>query len=99
VTLAEPRDRRVVRDLTRGQDAKRDVVLTGALDRPRRPDPARVSIDQQRDHHRRIKRRPAVPVLPIVNRPGQTSLCATATMESWAATTAAAAPERTIDRS
>jgi hypothetical protein len=33
VALTEPRDRRVVRDLVRGDDADRDVFLARALDR------------------------------------------------------------------
>jgi hypothetical protein len=65
VALTEPRDRRVVRDLVRGNDADRDVFLARALDRPRRPHAARVRVEQQRHHHRRLERRPAVPVVPI----------------------------------
>ncbi len=46
VALTEPRDRRVVRDLVRGEDAKRDVFLAGALDRSRRPNSTRVGVKQ-----------------------------------------------------
>jgi hypothetical protein len=65
VALTEPRDRRVVRDLVCREDAKRDVFLAGALDRPRRPDSTRLGIEQERHHHRRIERGPPVPVLAI----------------------------------
>jgi hypothetical protein len=65
MTLAESRDGRVVGNLVRGEDAEGDVFLARALDRTRRPDPTRVRIEQQRDHHRRLKRRAAVPVLSI----------------------------------
>jgi hypothetical protein len=41
---------------------ERDVLETAALDHPRGALPARVGVDQQRDHHRRIVRRPAVSV-------------------------------------
>jgi hypothetical protein len=65
MTLAKPRDRRVVGNLMSSDNAKGHVLLTRSLDRARRPDPARVRVEQQRDHHRRLKRRPAVPVLPV----------------------------------
>jgi hypothetical protein len=65
VALAEPRDRRVVRDLVRGHNANRDVFLARALDRPRRPHATRIRVEQQPHHHRRLERRPAVPVVPI----------------------------------
>ena len=48
VALTEPRDRRVIRDLMGGDDAKGNVFLAGPLDRPRRPSPARVGVEQQR---------------------------------------------------
>ena len=65
VALTEPRDRRVIRDLMGGDDAKGNVFLAGPLDRPRRPSPARVGVEQQRDHQRRLKRRAAVPVSAV----------------------------------
>ena len=40
VTLDEPRDRRVIGLLLRGDDAAGDVLDAGALDRPRRADAA-----------------------------------------------------------
>jgi hypothetical protein len=65
MALHEPRDRRVVRALLARQHPKGDVLLAGALDHPRGPDPARIGVQQQRDHHRRVIRRPAAPVDPI----------------------------------
>jgi len=62
VALDEPRDRRVIGLLLRRQHPKRDVLVTGPLDHPRRPDAARVGIEQQRDHHRRVIGRPAAAV-------------------------------------
>jgi hypothetical protein len=62
MALHEPRQRRVVRALLGRQHAERDVFLTRALDHARGPDPARVGVKQQRDHHRRVIRRPAAPV-------------------------------------
>jgi integrase len=59
------RDRRVIRRLIGAHHPDSDVLDTTALDPPRRPLPDRVAIQQQRDHHRRIVRRPAVPVGPI----------------------------------
>jgi hypothetical protein len=65
VALAKPRQRRVIRHLVRGDHPTGDVFLTRTLDRPRRPRSARVGVEQDRDHHRRIKRRPAVTVSAI----------------------------------
>ena len=62
MTLDEPRDRRVIRALLGRQHPEGDVLLAGALDHPRGPDPARVRVQQQRDHHRRVIRRPAAPI-------------------------------------
>jgi hypothetical protein len=62
MALEEPRDRRVIRPLLGGQHPKSDVLLAGALDHARGPDPARVGVEQQRDHHRRVIGRPAAPV-------------------------------------
>ena len=65
MALDEPRDRRVIGPLLRRQDAESDVFLARPLDLPRGPRPARVRVEQQRHHHRRVIRRPAAPVLPI----------------------------------
>jgi hypothetical protein len=65
VALNEPRQRRVIRPLLSRQHPERDVFLAGALDHPRGPDPARIGVEQQRDHHRRVIRRPAAPIDPI----------------------------------
>jgi hypothetical protein len=62
VTLDEPSDRRVIRPLLRRDHPKRDILLTGAFDRPRRRHPPRVRVEQQRDHHRRVIGRPAAAV-------------------------------------
>jgi hypothetical protein len=62
MALDESRDRRMVRALLGGQHPKRDVLIAGALDHARGPDPARVGVQQQRDHHRRVIGRPAAPV-------------------------------------
>jgi hypothetical protein len=62
VTLAKPRERRVVGHLVGGDHPARDVVLAGPLDRSRGPGPARVGVEQHRHHHRRIKRRATVPI-------------------------------------
>lgn len=62
VAINKARDRRVVRLLLRRDHAKRDVLLTRPLDHARRTRPARVGVQQQRDHHRRVIRRPAATV-------------------------------------
>ena len=62
VALHETRDRRVIGPLLRRDHAVGDVLLAGPLDRPRRPHPARVGVEQQRHHHRRLIGRSAVPV-------------------------------------
>jgi hypothetical protein len=65
MALNEPRDRRVIRALLGRQDAEGDVFFAGALDHPRGPDPTRIRVQQHRDHHRRVIRRPAAPVDPV----------------------------------
>ena len=65
VALDEPRDRRVIGPLLRRHHAERDVLLARPLDLPRRPRPARVGVEQQRDHHRRVIGRPAAAVRAI----------------------------------
>jgi len=65
VALDEPRDRCVIGPLLRRQDTERHVLFARPLDLPRRACPARVRVQQQRDHHRRVIRRPAAPVPPI----------------------------------
>jgi hypothetical protein len=42
-----------------------DVFDAGTFDRPRRPSPARIRVQNQRDHHRRIKRWPTAPIGPV----------------------------------
>jgi hypothetical protein len=65
VALDEPRDRRVIRALLRRHDPKGDVLDAGALDHTRRPDPTRVGVKQQRDHHRPLIGRPAAAITAI----------------------------------
>ena len=65
VTLDEPRDRRVIRSLLRRQHAERNILFARPLDLPRRARPARVRVEQQRHHHRRVIGRPAAAVPPI----------------------------------
>jgi hypothetical protein len=66
VALAKPGDRRVIGLPVRRDHAERDVLNTPAFDHPRGALPARVGVDQQRDHHRRIMRRPAVSVGAVI---------------------------------
>ena len=68
VALAKARDRRVIRRLVGRDHAHRDVLMAAPLDPPRRPLPDRVGVEQQRDHHRRIVRRPAPPVVAIAGQ-------------------------------
>ena len=65
VTLAKPRDRGVIGRLIGADHARGDVLDTAPLQPPRRTLPDRVAVKQQRDHHRRIVRRPTMPVDPI----------------------------------
>lgn len=62
---AKPRDRGVIGRVVGGDDPEGDVVATTPLDRPRRTHPDGIGVDEQRDHHLRIVRRPTPPVLPI----------------------------------
>jgi hypothetical protein len=65
VALDETRDGRVIR-LVLGRDhAVGDVLDARALDRPRRPHPARVGVEQQGHDHRRLIGWPAAPVAAI----------------------------------
>ena len=54
----KPRDRRVIRRLHHRDHLERHVLHTRPLDRPRRPYPARIRVQQQ-GHHRRVIRSPA----------------------------------------
>ena len=65
VALAEPRDRRVIRALVGADHPRGDVLDAAALDAPRRALADRVAVEQQRDHHRRIVRRPALAVVAV----------------------------------
>jgi hypothetical protein len=61
----EARDHRVIGHAVGADHAKRDVLATAPLDRPRRAHPDRVGVDEQRHHHRRIVRRATPPVIAI----------------------------------
>ena len=61
----EPRDRGVIRHPVRADHPGRDILPATPLDHPRRPFPARVAVEQKRDHHRRIVRGPPMPIRPI----------------------------------
>jgi len=65
MALQEARDRGVIRTLLRCQHPERDVFFAGALDHPRGPDPARVRVEQDGDHHRRVIGQPAAAIDPI----------------------------------
>jgi len=66
VTLTETRDRRVIGLAVGSNHPVVKPLNAGALDLPRGPLPARVRIDQHRDHHRRIVRRSAMAISAIV---------------------------------
>jgi len=58
---AEPRDRRMVRNVLRAQDTKRDVRATQPLELTRRAHSMAVAIDQQAQQHSRVIPRRACP--------------------------------------
>jgi hypothetical protein len=61
VALDEPRDRRLIWALLRRHHPEGDILNARALDHPRRADPARVGVEQQRNHHRRLVVRRLLP--------------------------------------
>jgi hypothetical protein len=65
MALHEPGDGGVIGLGLRSDHPIGHVLDAGPLDRLRRPDPARVRVQNQRHHHRRIKRRPTAPVHSI----------------------------------
>ena len=71
VALTKARDRRVIRTLVGADHARGDILDAAPLDPPRRALAERVAVEQQRDHHRRIVRRPALTVVAVdhVERP------------------------------
>src|SRR5215217_2931389 len=71
VAGAKPGDRGVIRRLVGADHPERDVLATPPLDRARRAHPDRTRVEQPRDHHRRVMRRAAPPVLAIrpIKRP------------------------------
>src|SRR5215218_10085388 len=64
--LTEARDRGVIGPPVGRDHPERDVLDARPLDHPRGPLTARVRVDQQRHHHRRIMRRATVPVRAVV---------------------------------
>jgi hypothetical protein len=65
VTLDEPCDRGVVGLVLRGDDPGSDVLLARALDRSRGPHPARIGVEHQGHHHRRLVGRATMAILAI----------------------------------
>jgi hypothetical protein len=61
----EPGDRRMVGAQPAGDHPVADVAHAPLFDHPAGPLALAVPIQQQRDHHLRIERRPAVPVGPV----------------------------------
>jgi len=59
-------DRRVIGSQVAGDDAVGDVLDAGALDPARGAVAARVRVEQQSDHHRRLIGRPAPPVIAVI---------------------------------
>jgi hypothetical protein len=55
----------MVRLQVRRDHPKTDILHTRPLDLPRRPDPQRIRVQQQRHHHRRVIRRPTLTVRSI----------------------------------
>jgi hypothetical protein len=65
VTTHKPRDRRVIRHLVSGNHPVGNVLTAMTLDPPRGTLLRRIRIQNQRHHHRRVIRRPAMPVRSI----------------------------------
>ena len=65
VADTEPRDRRVIGCLLCRDHAVGDILHAAPLDPPRGAFAPRIGIDQQRHHHRRLKGRPAPPILAV----------------------------------
>jgi hypothetical protein len=61
----------VIRPLVGADNTRGNVLSAAPRDPPRRPLADRVAVEQQRDHHRRIVRRPALTVVAVdrVERP------------------------------
>jgi hypothetical protein len=65
VAAYEPRDRRMVRNQIAGDHSVGNVLSAVTLDPPRGAHTGREPVQDQRHHHRRLIRRPAVTVSPI----------------------------------
>jgi hypothetical protein len=75
MTSAKPRDSGVIRSLVRADHAERDILHAAALDHPRRALADGIRVEQQRDHHLRVKRcaTPAIGAIGTVD-PAQIDL-------------------------
>ena len=71
VTANEPRDRHMIRNQVPRDHPVGHMLTTMTLDRPRGPHPRRKPIQDQRQHHRRLIRRPAMTIRPVgrIERP------------------------------
>ena len=65
VPAAELRDRRVIRHPHRRDQLVDHILPARPLDPPRGPVPARIRVQKQRHHHRRLIRRATLTILPI----------------------------------
>jgi hypothetical protein len=65
VALTKPRDRAVIGHPVRRDNAVGDILDAAALDAARGALPTCVRVEQQRDHHRRIVRRPPVTIVAV----------------------------------
>ena len=65
VPTAKARDRGVIRDPIRGDHAEGDILATTPLDPSARALTDRVRVQQKRDHHRRLERRPTPAVRAV----------------------------------
>jgi hypothetical protein len=74
----------VIRDDVRGDHADGDVLDAAPLDPPRRPLHDCIGIHQQRHHHRRLVRRPAMPFGAIGRVNAARSIAATASITNHA---------------
>ena len=71
--MLEPKsiDRHMIRSKVRRDHPIRHVLNTPTLDPPRRPLTPRIRVQKQRNHHRRLVRRPAPPIRPITTVKGR----------------------------
>ena len=75
VAATEPCDRHVIRSQIRGQHPKRDVLHAAPLQRPRRPHPQAIPVEEKADHHRWVIGRSAVTISSVArSEPRQVQL-------------------------